>query len=167
MVPVYPLAGGATQRRVRELLARVLDRCLRLIEDPLTAAERGDLMPLADALRTVHFPEDAADVRPALDRLAFDELLALQLTLAQARAARAEQLAPAIEVPREQLEAIIGALPFELTGDQRAAVVRDRGRPRGRASRCGACCRGMSGAARRRSRRSRWRQPAAVAGRPR
>jgi len=122
VVPVYPLAGGATQKRVRELLARVLDRCLGLVDDPLTAAERGDLMPLADALRTVHFPEDAADVRPALDRLAFDELLALQLTLAQARAARAEQLAPAIGVPPEQLEAIIGALPFALTGDQRSAV---------------------------------------------
>ena len=122
VVPVYPLAGGATQKRVRELLARVLDRCLGLIEDPLTAAERGDLMPLADALRTVHFPEDAADVRPALDRLAFDELLALQLTLAQARAARAQQLAPAIGVPPEQLEAIIRAMPFELTGDQRSAV---------------------------------------------
>jgi ATP-dependent DNA helicase RecG len=122
VVPVYPLAAGATQKRVRELLARVLDRCLRLIVDPLTAAERGELMPLADALRTVHFPEEAADVRPALDRLAFDELVALQLTLAQARAARAEQLAPSVQVPPRQLEEIIGALPFELTGDQRSAV---------------------------------------------
>ncbi|MDQ2940686.1 MAG: ATP-dependent DNA helicase RecG [Chloroflexota bacterium] len=122
VVPVYPLAGGVTQKRVRELLARVLDSCLRLIVDPLTADERGELMPLAEALRNVHFPEEAADVRPALDRLAFDELLALQLTLAQARAARAEQLAPAVQVPPPQLEAIIGALPFELTGDQRSAV---------------------------------------------
>ena len=122
VVPVYPLAGGATQKRVRELLARVLDRCLRLIVDPLTAEERGELMPLADALRTVHFPEEAADVRPALDRLAFDELVALQLTLAQARAARAEQLAPSVQVAPRQLEEIIGALPFELTGDQRSAV---------------------------------------------
>ena len=40
---------------------------------------------LDDALRTAHFPEEAADVTEALDRLAFDELLALQLTLAQAR----------------------------------------------------------------------------------
>ncbi len=122
VVPVYPLAGGATQKRVRELLARVLDRCLRLIDDPLTGEERGDLMPLTDALRTVHFPEAAADVRPALDRLAFDELLALQLTLAQARAARAEQLAPSVQVPAGELEEIIRALPFELTGDQRSAV---------------------------------------------
>ncbi|MEP6680063.1 MAG: ATP-dependent DNA helicase RecG [Chloroflexota bacterium] len=122
VVPVYPLAAGATQKRVRELLARVLDRCLRLIDDPLTEAERGELMPLADALRSVHFPDEAADVRPALDRLAFDELLALQLTLAQARAARAEQLAPSVQVPAGELEEIIGALPFELTGDQRSAV---------------------------------------------
>ena len=28
VVPVYPLAAGLTQRRVRELLARVLDRCV-------------------------------------------------------------------------------------------------------------------------------------------
>ena len=42
---------------------------------------------LADALHAAHFPEEAADVPAALDRLAFDELLALQLTLAQARAA--------------------------------------------------------------------------------
>ena len=122
VVPVYPLAAGVTQKRLRELLARILEATLPLLEDPLTDAERGDLPRLDEALQTAHFPEDAADVPRALDRLAFDELLALQLGLAQARKARDDLTAPAIRVTDADLAEIIGALPFTLTGDQAAAV---------------------------------------------
>ncbi len=122
VVPVYPLAGGLTQKRVRELLARILERALPALDDPLTDAERDRLPRLADALGTVHFPEQAADVDAALDRLAFDELLALQLTLARARRARSGQKAPRIAVDAAELGSLLGALPFELTGDQRTAV---------------------------------------------
>ncbi len=58
----------------------------------------------------------------ALDRLAFDELLALQLTLAQARHAREGLRAPSIQVTDAEHDEIIGALPFTLTNDQAAAV---------------------------------------------
>jgi ATP-dependent DNA helicase RecG len=122
VVPVYPLAAGATQKRLRELLARILEATLPFLEDPLTDAERGDLPPLAEALQTAHFPESEAETKPALDRLAFDELLALQLGLAQARQARNELTAPAIRVTDADLAEIVGALPFTLTGDQAAAV---------------------------------------------
>ncbi len=122
VVPVYHLAAGVTQRRLRELLARTLEAALPAVDDPLADAERGDLPPLDDALRTAHFPEDAGDVQDALDRLAFDELLALQLTLAQARQARAELHAAPIPVDAGVVDEIVAALPFTLTGDQRAAV---------------------------------------------
>jgi ATP-dependent DNA helicase RecG len=122
VVPVYHLSAGVSQKRLRELLARVLEAALPGVEDPLTDAERGDLPTLDVALRTAHFPEDAGDIRPALDRLAFDELLALQLVLAQARVARDAQAAPPITVDSATLEAIVAELPFALTGDQRSAV---------------------------------------------
>jgi ATP-dependent DNA helicase RecG len=122
VVPIYRLVGGVTQRRVRELLARVLERALPVVEDPLRPAERGELPELAEALRAAHFPEEAADVPAALDRLAFDELLALQLSMAQARVARAGQRAARVAVDGEELRALLGALPFALTGDQRRAV---------------------------------------------
>ena len=122
VVPVYRLTGGVTQKRLRELLARILDASLGAVEDPLTDAERGRLPELAEALRAAHFPEDAGDIAPALDRLAFDELLALQLTLAQARRARDELAAPLIEVTTPARAEIVDALPFALTGDQAAAV---------------------------------------------
>jgi ATP-dependent DNA helicase RecG len=122
VVPVYPLVGGLTQKRVRELLARVLDRALPALEDPLLPAERANLLPLGEALRAAHFPEEAADVPAALDRLAFDELLALQLTLAQARRAREGQRAPRVAVDPKELDRLLAALPFTLTDDQRRAV---------------------------------------------
>jgi len=122
VVPVYHLAAGVTQKRLRELLARILEACLPAIEDPLTDAERGSFPDLADALRTAHFPEEAADVAEALDRLAFDELLALQLTLAQGRMARDQLTAPSIELDAPTIHEIVEALPFTLTGDQAAAV---------------------------------------------
>ncbi len=122
VVPIYHLTAGVTQKRLRELLARVLARGLPAIDDPLDDAERAGLPTLAHALRTAHFPEEATDVEAALDRLAFDELLALQLTLAQARSARDELRAPQIAVTEAELSAIVDALPFALTGDQAAAV---------------------------------------------
>ncbi|MEO6578379.1 MAG: ATP-dependent DNA helicase RecG, partial [Candidatus Limnocylindria bacterium] len=122
VVPIYHLTAGVTQKRLRELLARILERGLPAIDDPLDDAERAGLPILADALRTAHFPEEAADVGSALDRLAFDELLALQLTLAQARSARDELRAPKIAVTETELAAIVDALPFTLTGDQGTAV---------------------------------------------
>jgi ATP-dependent DNA helicase RecG len=122
VVPVYHLAAGVTQKRLRELLARILEAALPAVDDPLSPAERGSLPMLDVALRTAHFPEDAGDVTDALDRLAFDELLALQLTLAQARTARDALNAPTIAVADAVRDEIVGALPFTLTGDQAAAV---------------------------------------------
>jgi len=122
VVPVYRLSSGVTQKRVRELLARVLERALPGLDDPLSDRERGSLPGLADALHTAHFPEEAADVPAALDRLAFDELLALQLTLAQAREARAAMTAARIRIGADERERLIATLPFSLTEDQRRAV---------------------------------------------
>jgi ATP-dependent DNA helicase RecG len=122
VVPVYRLTSGVTQRRARELLARVLARCLPLVEDPLRPGERTGLAGLAAALRTAHFPGELADVTPALDRLAHDELLALQLVMAQARRARDAQRAPRVELAANDVAQLVEALPFTLTNDQRAAV---------------------------------------------
>ena len=133
VVPVYRLVAGVTQKRLRELLARILEVGLPLVSDPLTTAERGAMLPLRDALATIHFPEAAPDVAAAVDRLAFDELLALQLTLARARVARTQHRAPVIRVDDAELAALMQALPFELTADQRRAVdeaIGDLGRDR-------------------------------------
>jgi ATP-dependent DNA helicase RecG len=122
VVPVYRLVSGITLRRVRELLARVLDRCLPAVVDPLRPGERVGLLDLDLALRTAHFPDEMEDLRPALDRLAFDELLTLQLTLAQAAAARSARRAPRIDTDLATRSDLVAVLPFTLTDDQVRAV---------------------------------------------
>ena len=165
VVPVYHLTAGVTQKRLRELLARILDRALPSVVDPLSDEERRGLPALDDALRTAHFPEEAADVTVALDRLAFDELLALQLTLAQAREARAGLRAPRIAVADAARAEIIAALPFTLTDDQEAAVAEIVDEIAGRATDAPAA------AGRRRQRKDRgrgawrWQAPFAPGGR--
>ena len=122
ITPVYPLTAGVTIRRLRELIAAVLDRCLPHLRDHLHDEERRDLPPLDEALRQAHFPDSAESVRPALDRLAFDELLALQLTLAQLRAERDVARAPVLATAAESRSELVRALPFALTADQARAV---------------------------------------------
>ncbi|MFN2483429.1 MAG: ATP-dependent DNA helicase RecG [Candidatus Limnocylindria bacterium] len=122
ITPIYALVGGISNRRLREVIAAVLDRCLPAVEDHLTDTERGDLVALREALRQAHFPESAQAVRPALDRLAFDELLALQLTLAQLRADRDSEPAPRVAISAGERDEMVAALPFTLTGDQRRAL---------------------------------------------
>ena len=110
VVPVYRLTGGVTQKRARDLLARVLERALPAVGDPLLPKERGALPPFDEALAAAHFPTEAIDVAAALDRLAFDELLALQLSLAQARVAREGLHAARVVVDPEELERLTAAL---------------------------------------------------------
>ncbi len=122
VVPVYRLTGGVTQRRAREIMARVLAGALPLVVDPLRPGERAGLLPLADALQIAHFPTEPAAVADALDRLAFDELLALQLSLVRSRVAREQFRAPALVVDADVVSELVGRLPFRLTDDQAQAI---------------------------------------------
>src|SRR5205814_1905782 len=65
IVPIYRLVGGITQRRVRELLARVLGRSLRDVRGPLAPEGRPGLADLPAALKGAHFPADPGVVRAA------------------------------------------------------------------------------------------------------
>jgi ATP-dependent DNA helicase RecG len=122
VVPVYRLTGGVTQRRAREVMARVLAGALPLVVDPLRPAERVGLLPLADALQIAHFPTEPAAVADALDRLAFDELLALQLSLVRSRVAREQFRAPSLVVEADVVQELVAQLPFRLTDDQSQAI---------------------------------------------
>jgi len=76
------------------------------------------------ALETMHFGEGDRAIERARQRLAFDELLLVQLALLQRRARRSgETLAPALtDAPTLTERWLARGLPFALTGDQRAAI---------------------------------------------
>lgn len=87
--PVYPAGAGVTQRQIARGVEAALTRLPALDEwiDPHLLAREG-WPALHDALAQAHHPAGPADLAPtspARRRLAYDEFLAYQITLALAR----------------------------------------------------------------------------------
>ena len=124
--PVYPLAQGLTQKGVSKAASDALSRAPRLPEwiEPTLKAREGwpDWHP---ALLAAHAPEGVSDVsRDALPRrrLAYDELLAHQVTLALARREARKGKGLPTRGTGELRRRVLAALPYEPTGAQRRAV---------------------------------------------
>ena len=138
IVPVYRLTAGLPIRTLRAAIRAGLDRLPPYTEylSPQIRRELG-LVGIEDALAQVHFPDDFERRDAALRRLAFDELLALQVGMVGRRRERAVAASVSIAtVPtsdaevRRTLAAALGqrlGRDVELTGDQERAMdaVRD------------------------------------------
>lgn len=138
IVPVYPLAAGATQRD----MLRVTDAALEAAKGetlpdclPGFLCEKYGFAPLGACLRSIHRPETMDEVALARRRLIFEELFLLCCGLARLKERRRSETAVAFS--NGDLSAFWEALGFAPTGAQRRAVreaVRDTvlGRPMNR-----------------------------------
>src|ERR671937_643561 len=121
--PVYPASEELLPGRLRGLVEAALPHA-RDFPDALPAEARGrlELPLLPDALTALHRPRDHGEAELARRRLAFDELLVLQLGLARRTREREQERAPALGAPGELVARYLAALPFELTPHQRSAI---------------------------------------------
>ena len=120
--PVYPSSEALPSRAIDEAVRQVLDAGCAEIPDHLPEAfrtERG-LEPLSVAYHDMHAPPDEAAFGRARTRLAYDELLTLQLAVALKRRMRANQGAPGLAMLAATEKAILARFPFEFTPDQLA-----------------------------------------------
>ena len=120
MIPVYPLAEGVRPALLRRTMLAACT-CLQGLDTPWDSyCRRRGLLPVAAAIRALHFPDDGAALRHARTSVAYAELLQLQLALHRRQAPR--------RAPRRFAGAlsdlVVRRLPFALTGDQ-AAVRRE------------------------------------------
>ncbi len=135
ILPVYPATEGLSHRIIRSLLDRHLDGLLPYVEDPLPQERRESLgLPtIADALHAVHRPNDLLSAERGRRRLAFDELLDVQLMLARSRAIAKRARGGVVFTPTGELTLQLRkSLPFTLTGDQERSlqeIVHDMGAP--------------------------------------
>jgi ATP-dependent DNA helicase RecG len=124
IVPVHPASERLRAQRLREWAWQVRPLARNAIE-PLPAelrARRG-LALAADALTEAHFPDGLDGAEEARRRLAFEELFLHQVALAARRSERrAGHPGIALTGPGEVVERWVASLPFELTGDQQAAI---------------------------------------------
>jgi ATP-dependent DNA helicase RecG len=125
VLPVYPATEGLSHKVIRGLVDRHLDALIALSEDvlPETIRRSLELPALPDALRAVHRPATGAEAELGRRRLAFDELLDLQLMLIRARAvAKRSRSGVAFTVRRDLTTRLRESLPWELTDDQHRAA---------------------------------------------
>jgi ATP-dependent DNA helicase RecG len=123
--PVYPASERAPSAAIHQAILAVLDDALPLIEDHLPPAYRQerDLVQLDQAYRLVHAPQTEGDFARGRRRLAFDELLMLQLGVHLKRAHLRQSLSATPLVHSETLDSRIRALvPFQLTEAQNHVV---------------------------------------------
>jgi ATP-dependent DNA helicase RecG len=144
LTPVYPVTEGLRQQKLRDLIDSLLATPALFDEQltellPIELLQREDFPTLTDALRFVHHPPASAALaelltgtHPTQQRLAFEELLAHQLSLRQLRARHRQHAAPALRPTGELATALLDALPFQLTAAQRRVaddIRRDLERP--------------------------------------
>ena len=124
VLPVHPVGEGLTTSWMR----RIVSCAIADVGDvadwlPAPLAARHGLMALARAIREVHFPQTLATAEQARRRLAYDELLCLQVALLSRQAIELGDVR-ATEHARSgpHMDALLAALPFSLTDEQRAAA---------------------------------------------
>ena len=124
--PVYPLTAGVTQKTMVKAATDALSRAPDLAEwiDP-RLMEREDWPGWTAAMEMAHAPQGMGALSldsPARRRLAYDELMAHQLTLALARAQRRAK--PGIETSGngKLRHKVMTALPYRPTGAQMRAI---------------------------------------------
>jgi ATP-dependent DNA helicase RecG len=124
LVPVHPATEGITPGRLRQLAWDSYPRFFDVVE-PLPAQLRVEerLPDRPASLAAVHFPDREQDERDARRRLAFEELLLLQLAVAGRRRTRREgRRARPLAARGVVVDRWRWSLPFELTGDQERAM---------------------------------------------
>ncbi|MFZ3012127.1 MAG: ATP-dependent DNA helicase RecG [Nitrospira sp.] len=128
IVPIYHETKGWTSRQMRMLVRNLLVDHGREVVDslPMSLRARQRLISIHDALQDVHFPKTGTDLQllergktPAHRRLAFEELLLLQLALASRhRAVHEEPKELRFNSQTPLLEKLGRLLPFCLTAAQ-------------------------------------------------
>ncbi|MDR3414401.1 MAG: ATP-dependent DNA helicase RecG [Formivibrio sp.] len=139
LTPVYPTTAGLPQFLLIKHIALALKTCDLADTLPNSILDPLNLPDFSSSVRLLHNPPPDVPqhqlrerTHPGWQRLKFDELLAQQLSLRMARAARREQNAPIIRPQGELATKLLAALPFELTTAQQkvlAEINRDLAQP--------------------------------------
>jgi ATP-dependent DNA helicase RecG len=123
IIPVYGETEGVSSKWLRAKVKPLLSLTAKL-PDPLPAElrERRNLLPLGEALRSVHFPPSQTAAEEARRRLSFDQLLVYQLLAQRIKLENQRTTAPVIPFSRERALEFTASLPFELTPAQKRAA---------------------------------------------
>lgn len=121
--PVYHLTTGLTSSAI---LKNMREAVLILEKEPFDTMPtdilmENDLLSLPHALKSVHFPKSPEDCENARKRLAFDELLTLQLGMMTLKQHSREKTSYVMQ--KKSMTPFLKSLPFEMTDAQKKCTV--------------------------------------------
>lgn len=123
IVPVYPETAGITSKWLRSRIMTILQKFSPSIIDflPEMILSKYDLVSEKEAVYKIHFPKTLSEATKALQRLAFDELLIMQLAAKKRKKERENKKAALklnINNYLSDINKYVEGLPFKLTDAQ-------------------------------------------------
>jgi ATP-dependent DNA helicase RecG len=125
LTPIYPTTAGLTQPAIRKAIKSVMNERLFVETLPPAVYQSLNLPSFSDSVQALHYPEPDANLSalenrttPEWRRLAYDELLAQQLSMRKHYAKRRSINAPKIAMSAVLVQRLLQDLPFELTTAQ-------------------------------------------------
>ena len=120
--PVYNMTEGLAPGMILHNMEEAAEKFLPLMQDPMPPeilAEK-KLMGLQQAIRTIHFPEDADALSDAKRRLSYEELFTLSAALMLLRGR--ERLTTKVCIKNPDMAPFYGSLPFTPTNAQKRVI---------------------------------------------
>lgn len=120
-VPIYSLTSGMHPRSTRKLMKEIVTTWAPLLQDflPAEMIQRNKFLPLDEAIRQAHYPDNDLLKDASRKRLAFDEIFLIQLgTLLKKIQWQKNKNAPSLTDVHQIHDKLIKSLPFPLTQAQ-------------------------------------------------
>lgn len=125
LTPIYPTTAGLTQSAIRKAIKSVMNEREFVETLPSEVYQSLNLPSFSHSVFALHYPEPDANLvalenrsTPEWRRLAYDELLAQQLSMRKHYAKRRSMHAPRIAISAVLVQQLLQDLPFALTTAQ-------------------------------------------------
>ncbi len=124
IIPIYPETKKITSRFLRYLISLIFPQIDLLIKDylPEKIIRNQKLLPLNQAVKQIHYPENFQLLEQARRRLAFNELFLIQLFTIREKFLWQKKKSIAINFNPEIIKNFTAKLPFELTSAQKKSA---------------------------------------------
>ncbi len=120
IVPIYPLTEGITQNVIRAIIKNAVELVDGKLEEtlPESIINGNNLCDINYAIKKIHFPTTLQEFEKAKYRLAFEELLIMQLGLLSIKA-KGKSKENGIKFEKKgQIDELLNSLPYSLTDAQ-------------------------------------------------
>ena len=120
IIPIYPLTYNLSQNTIRKIIENGLELAKDKLEETLPdyILKEYNLLGAKEAIEQIHFPDKLANFSKARNRIAFEELLTMQLLLLSLKNKYKNQEV-GIEFDKNiKMSDVINDLPFKLTKAQ-------------------------------------------------